>query len=654
MDKKRKYIIGIVALIAIAGICIFLTVKISRGKTFGNIYNPAPSTSGTTVYKTVCSSGCDYTTDGTADNVQIQQALNALPTEGGEVRLSSQAYSISGTIIIPKQSTLSGNGKATKISLANSSSVDMIYTANDLVTIKDLWLSGNSANQATGTAIQIYGSWQSKVQNVYIDYPKTAGVYISGASGDKSSETLVENTEVMSSAGTSFETTDNTQDTKFNSTYAEIASSSCYVVKGFGSEIDNGHAYHCTSNGLYHYGGRLVVLGGVYENNYGNGINFENAQGSSIIGVKVFNNDQAGGGNNGIVFTGTTASSTIEGCQIYSDAGSQDYGIKFDTNVVNNSAVNNKIYGNGDDVTVLNTNNVVLRNKNGYFGIGTSNPAYALDISNGNVFVKPDSTWSSGDEANIYLGSTDNYVRGKYASGLQINSGGGANDPIKFAFGSTEAARLIDSSGTRLGIRDTSPDFGLEVGASTTLGYFAVSGGNQNGSGDGDIFIVNGARNVGIGTTTPSEKLVIGGNVLADDYLEFSPIFTGEALSKIVAIKEEAGTISGDWAEVDHDTLPDEVRYEKTYTEQVQTGVTTEEKVVDGKTVAEEKPVYTEETKTFVGRNLGHLVQLIQKGVKELYEISVALTGRMEKLESDNALLKTELCKKDNTYAFCK
>ncbi|MBI2625015.1 MAG: hypothetical protein HYW70_01645, partial [Candidatus Nealsonbacteria bacterium] len=61
--------------------------------------------------------------------------------------------------------------------------------------------------------------------------------------------------------------------------------------------------------------------------------------------------------------------------------------------------------------------------------------------------------------------------------------------------------------GEYIGIGDNSPDFALEIAASTTNGYFAVSG---YPGGDGDKFVINGSGNVGIGTTTPPALLTVG------------------------------------------------------------------------------------------------------------------------------------------------
>ena len=43
----------------------------------------------------------DYNTDGTADEVEINAALNSLPAEGGVVYMKEGTYNIDASIIIP-------------------------------------------------------------------------------------------------------------------------------------------------------------------------------------------------------------------------------------------------------------------------------------------------------------------------------------------------------------------------------------------------------------------------------------------------------------------------------------------------------------------------------------------------------------------------
>ncbi len=111
----------------------------------------------------------DYNTDGTADQTEINQAISDLPAGGGIVLLKAGTYTINGNINILKNNvTLRGEGKVTKIFLANSSNVDMVQVgngttiANDCV-VEDIFFDGNRANQTSlGALLNIYGSAGTK------------------------------------------------------------------------------------------------------------------------------------------------------------------------------------------------------------------------------------------------------------------------------------------------------------------------------------------------------------------------------------------------------------------------------------------------------------------------------------------------------------
>jgi hypothetical protein len=62
------------------------------------------------------------------------------------------------------------------------------------------------------------------------------------------------------------------------------------------------------------------------------------------------------------------------------------------------------------------------------------------------------------------------------------------------------------ASGYDVGINDDDPDFKLEVAGSSGDGYFGVSSAAGN---DGDVFIIDSSGNVGIGTTSPNQKLEV-------------------------------------------------------------------------------------------------------------------------------------------------
>jgi len=207
-----------------------------------------------------------------------------------------------------------------------------------------------------------------------------------------------------------------------------------------------------------------------------------------------------------------------------------------------------------------------------------------------------------------------------------------------------------------LGIGQTAPGSklsvlgGVSIGDATYSTTLAPTGGA----------IIQG--NVGIGTTTPSEVLSVAGNVLADSYIEYSPRYTGDALSVIKDIKCESNTINGDWCKIDHNTLPDGVRYENEYEVSKKVGEETieheavyEDKLIEVEEDYSEKlgatemvlvkeaytevvPIMATSTETFVGRDLGKSVQFNLKAIQELLDRVESLEAEVESLKGDTKL----------------
>jgi hypothetical protein len=141
MFNKYKYYIG--ALLAI-GLAVS-GFQLMKGGGIGAISNPS-SSSRNTIYKTVCSAGCDYTTDGTADDVQIQAAIDSLSSTGGTVFIKAGNYEILSSLNLPYTNInlpyqppirITGdmgtwNGYWTGISLPSGGTVlDMKYPGDD-------------------------------------------------------------------------------------------------------------------------------------------------------------------------------------------------------------------------------------------------------------------------------------------------------------------------------------------------------------------------------------------------------------------------------------------------------------------------------------------------------------------------------------------
>lgn len=99
----------------------------------------------------------DYTCDGTADEVQIQAAINSV-SAGGVVFLSTGSFYTSATITITTPITLVGSGfNVTGINLRFNGDMVSIGSGSyqTLGGIRDMALDGNKATQTSGSGLNI-------------------------------------------------------------------------------------------------------------------------------------------------------------------------------------------------------------------------------------------------------------------------------------------------------------------------------------------------------------------------------------------------------------------------------------------------------------------------------------------------------------------
>lgn len=141
--------------------------------------------SGNTVVS-VGNANADYITDGVADNVQIQAAIDAVNTAGGGIIfLKEGAYDIAAQINMKSNIHLIGEGVGVLLTLDDTLNIDVIgcsdtTNGHDDFSIENIEINGNKSNQTAGSGINIKQSRNFVIKGVTVTNCKQHGINIDG------------------------------------------------------------------------------------------------------------------------------------------------------------------------------------------------------------------------------------------------------------------------------------------------------------------------------------------------------------------------------------------------------------------------------------------------------------------------------------------
>lgn len=420
----------------------------------------------------------DYACDGTADEVEINAALTALPSIGGTVRLVG-SFTVAAQIITAKaNSRLIGEGQAgAKLTVVNSGgspvNTDMVKLAHAACEVRDLTVDGNKANNAGATSMRgVYAiATGCSIINVTVTNCAGSGATSGGIStSNASSDCLVDHCTVSSGAGPGFSidcgdsskwtrvrdcTSLSNGGTGFTSLTASIAVENCIAAS-------NTIGLQCVSGT-----GGLSVIGGTYRNNAGSGLRVQCDPGL-ISGVIVTHNAangiDAGADENPVAVVGCTidrntligviltgAGSMIAGCEVIL---SGTVGISLNGEV---ACVGNTVRRNSQttDITYANilvtgTGSLIVGNKI-RAGSGAKRAAYGIQIASGTgTIVRANDNLGGGITSDLLDGGTgtiNDFTTPMTTLGdIIVGSTGGAasrmaKGPINTVFG-------VDAAGT--------------------------------------------------------------------------------------------------------------------------------------------------------------------------------------------------------------
>jgi parallel beta-helix repeat protein len=376
----------------------------------------------------------DYNTDGSADQTEIQEAIDNLPSGGGIVRLKQGTYTLSAVISILKSNVvLEGEGAATVIKMANSVNLDYLIaignggtTTYQNCTIRKIRFDCNKANQTAGTGSGpiIYGASSYKnsrhiIENCWVHDSRSDAVRLLGAE-----DSMVKGCIVWNAGGSAIGVFTSSQ---YNTIHGNVCFSNGYGV------YDNNGNYNTVSGNVFRNNGYGVYLTGAWRYTVSGNIFFTQtnydiyligAQRCSITGNHLYGsswgiivgnssnitrynaivgNTIAWTTNQGIALyygTGTTVCNTVSGNTIFGCGGHGIYVYGSSYNVVTDNIID------GASRTTNNTSHSIFLIDTGSvystYNVISNNNCQATQTNKAAYHVREN---ASGDDYNLIIGN---------------------------------------------------------------------------------------------------------------------------------------------------------------------------------------------------------------------------------------------------------
>ena len=294
---------------------------------------------------------CDYLCDGTDDQVEINNAIQALPNTGGEIVILDGTYNITDYINSSNVNniTISGNGQATILKRMDSNFYYIISITSENCCIKNLQIDGNGSDYLPtlfSYGIAIVGK-NNKVLNVISNNNKANQMLGTGGGilvGDQAFDSII--TESIC-----------------NNNYYGIHVASENNVSIIGNICNNNsYGIYCLIMGTGKEGNIKSTITGNICNNNDTGISLRTSINSNITG-NICNDNNTGiyiRSSNNNVITGNTC---IRGTGQSSDYTSSQYTISlYGTDSSYNLIANNNIMGK-NYISDGGTSNTFVNNK---------------------------------------------------------------------------------------------------------------------------------------------------------------------------------------------------------------------------------------------------------------------------------------------------
>lgn len=224
-------------------------------------------------------SQCDYLCKGTADHLDIQDAIDALPATGGKIYVTEGNF-VGGQVSIPggtARITIEGAGIGATVYTAKNGLDDDVFTTTDEkhrnLTLKDFTIDGNKANQTAGSCLKLLDSWVCYFTRMKFIGAKEYGLEVVAGSGGTADTIFITDCWAVSCEKENF-----------------------YFATGAGIRMIGGHSSNSTRSGIWGNATESVIMGVVCDANTISGI----VWGGGTHSLVVTNNIVATSGGHGI------------------------------------------------------------------------------------------------------------------------------------------------------------------------------------------------------------------------------------------------------------------------------------------------------------------------------------------------------------------
>jgi hypothetical protein len=332
----------------------------------------------------------DYVADGTADDVEIQAAIDALPAAGGKIVLSEGTFNIATAIKYESYVTIQGQGYGWQGNgatiLKPSADVNIFDNTDDETKYAPAFIgftiNGDGPNRTTGVGIRLWRVRWGLVRDVQIYRTKDNGIFIDDDNTEPSEsrgvENRIENVMLYQTGGDSIDLEANgSSDNLFhNVTIRESQAHGLRIDTG-GNHFVNVHIYSSgntawedngvTGHGIIMLGDQNLFHACQSESNQLAGISLDGgANRNVILGCTFFNNNREGGATRYGVDVVNGTYNTISSNWFHDSQGTPTQsGLRFQANGNNNLAEGNTFETLATSPATVNsgTGNLVRDNK---------------------------------------------------------------------------------------------------------------------------------------------------------------------------------------------------------------------------------------------------------------------------------------------------